>query len=658
MRRTTLGHLLVGPPRDIHDPNIFQEVSLVAFFAWVALGSDGLSSSCYGPAQAFVALGPNQHLAVFLAALMALTVFVISASYSQTIELFPAGGGGYLVASRLLGSYAGLLSGCALLVDYVLTISISIASGGDAIFSFFPLPWMEFKLAFCVVIGLAMVLINLRGLKESVVVLLPIFLTFVGVHIFLVSWVFISRAAEIPAVMHDAVTQARSGITILGALPLTVIFMRAYSLGGGTYTGIEAVSNGLPILREPRTVTGKRTMVYMAISLAFIAGGILFAYLLLGVEPETGKTLNAVLFERLTRGWRVGGFTIALPIVMITLVSEGALLFVAAQTGFVGGPQVLATMATDRWVPRRFSNLSERLVTQDGVLAMGLVAIAILIATRASVEILVVLYSINVFVTFTLSQLGMSVHWWRSRKTEANWERRLFINGLGCSFTAAILLIVLVLKFHDGGWVTVLMTGSLIAACFGVRRHYRRVNKVMEKIEAEVLPELYAARGRPTLPFNPGAPTAVVLVNGFTGLGLATLVSIPKLFDGHFRNVVFLGVGEVDSALFKGREEVEALQRDLEDDLREYCNFGMELGFHSQLRSALGTDVVFELRRLCLEVAQEFARPVFFSGKLVSRDYGFLTRFLHNQTAAELQEWLQLHGLSLMILPVQVSRPL
>src|SRR5260370_42035974 len=131
-------------------------------------------------------------------------------------------------------------------------------------------------------------------------------------------------------------------------------------MGAGTYPGIEAVSNGLPILREPRTTSEKRTMLYMALSLAFMAGGILIAYLLAGVEPRVGKTLNAVLFERLTGNWRIAGLSIGMPIVTLTLLTEGALLFVAAQTGFVGGPQVLATIGLDRGWPRRFSNPSTR----------------------------------------------------------------------------------------------------------------------------------------------------------------------------------------------------------------------------------------------------------------------------------------------------------
>src|ERR1700687_3600377 len=306
--KRTLTDVIIGPARDVRDPGIFHSLSLVAFLAWVGLGSDGLSSSCYGPEEAFLALGHDQYLAVFLAVMTALTVFIISASYSQTIDLFPSGGGGYLVATKLLGPYPGLVSGCALVIDYVLTISISIASGGDAIFSFLPTHWHWLRFWVCLLVVVVMVGMNLRGIKESVLSLLPIFLACVVMHFWLVGYALLIRSPELPTITRDAIDQVHTGISTIGALGLAIIFFRAYSMGAGTYTGIEAVSNGLPILREPRTVTGKRMMLYMALSLALIAGGILVAYLLAGVEPVPGKTLNAVLFERLTQHWSVGGF--------------------------------------------------------------------------------------------------------------------------------------------------------------------------------------------------------------------------------------------------------------------------------------------------------------------------------------------------------------
>jgi amino acid transporter len=661
IRRRTFTHLLIGPARDVRDPQIFHSLSLVAFLAWVGLGSDGLSSSCYGPEEAFLALGPHKYLAIFLAMLMALTVFIISASYSQTIDEFPTGGGGYLVATKLLGSRAGLVSGSALVIDYVLTISISIASGADAIFSFLPVTWLYLKFWTCIAVVLLLIAMNLRGVKESVLALLPIFIAFVVTHVWLITYALIEKAPVLPHMTRVAMGEAHSSFHTLGFVAMAIIFLRAYSLGGGTYTGIEAVSNGLPILREPRTVTGKRTMMYMALSLAFTAGGILVGYMIYDVGPVHGQTLNAVLFQRMAGNWHLGRLAIGTPIITFTLLTEGALLFVAAQTGFVDGPRVLATMAGDRWLPRRFANLSARLVTQDGVLAMGLAAGVILVGTHASVDLLVVLYAINVFITFTLSQLGMTVHWWKARASEPRWLHKLTINGVGCAFTGLILVLTVTLKFYDGGWVTVGMTGGMVAICYAVRRHYERVRKAIEQLEVDILPEIFAADEKPPSERDPSAPTAVILVSGFNGLGLATLTTIQRLFGTQFRNVVFVGVAEVDSGQLKGPEEVKRLEQQVADDLVEYCRFAADLGFYPELRAGIGPDVSEELHRLCLGVAREFPHAVFFAGKLVFTDEldGFISRFLHNHTALELQNRLQSQGLSLVILPVRVmsTRP-
>src|SRR5579883_2584848 len=224
VRRRTISSLIVGPARDVRDPQIFHSLSLIAFLAWVGLGSDGLSSSCYGPEEAFLALGPDKYLAVFLALLTALTVFIISASYTQTIDLFPTGGGGYLVATKLLGPYPGLISGAALVVDYVLTISISIASGADAIFSFLPVTWLPYKFWFCLLILVLLIGMNLRGVKESVLSLLPIFLAFVVMHAWLVGYALVSRSMELPEITSDAMAQVHSGVSSIGAFALAIIF--------------------------------------------------------------------------------------------------------------------------------------------------------------------------------------------------------------------------------------------------------------------------------------------------------------------------------------------------------------------------------------------------------------------------------------------------
>jgi K+ transporter len=269
----------------------------------------------------------------------------------------------------------------------------------------------------------------------------------------------------------------------------------------------------------------------------------------------------------------------------------------------------------------------------------------------------VVLYAINVFVTFTLSQLGMSAHWWSVRKTERGWMHKLAINGIGCAFTLSILLITLTLKFHQGGWVTIVITGALVAFCFVVRGHYDLVARAVEKLEADILPKLYTANPVEPGLRDPDAPTAVLLVSGFNGLGLATMLQLEELFPRQFRNIVFVGVGEVDSSQMRSHEQIEMLESRMADDLQSYCDLAGQLGFHAEQRAGLGPDVVLELRVACAEVMNTFAHCVFFAGSLVFEDEseGLIERFLHNHTAYEIQRWLQVQGRSLVILPVCVS---
>jgi len=336
--------LIIGPPSDVTDPQIFRHVSLIAFLAWVGLGADGLSSSAYGPEEAYKALGAHFHLSILLVAMTAITVAVISIAYSNLIQHFPGGGGGYLVATKLLGNRVGVVSGCALLVDYVLTITVSIASGCDQIWSFLPPAWAHYKLPAEFAILFVLIILNLRGVKESVTVLAPIFMMFIVTHAFAIIYAVASHFTGLPKIFHDAHMDFRNSVQTIGFLPLMLILLRAYSLGGGTYTGIEAVSNGVSMLREPRVRTGKRTMAMMAASLAFTAGGIMFGYLLTRSVPVAGKTMNAVLLENLFAHWHVGNLPAGVGFVILSLAAEAALLFVAAQAGFLDGPRVLANM--------------------------------------------------------------------------------------------------------------------------------------------------------------------------------------------------------------------------------------------------------------------------------------------------------------------------
>ena len=286
---------IIGEPRDVKEPSIFHKLSLIPILAWIGLGADGLSSSSYGPEEAFRALGEHTYLAIFLAIATAFTVLIISYAYSRIIEHFPHGGGGYIVSTHTISKTAGVISGCALLVDYMLTIAVSLVSCGDAIFSFLPLSFQKYKLIFVAFLIVMLVILNLRGVKESVTFLAPIFVVFVATHVLLIGYGILSHTGQIKPLMNEVHFNFNSGIATLGFVGVLAIFLRAFSMGAGTYTGIEAVSNGMQIMRDPKVQTGKRTMVYMASSLAITAGGLLVCYLLFRIRPVEGRTLNAIL---------------------------------------------------------------------------------------------------------------------------------------------------------------------------------------------------------------------------------------------------------------------------------------------------------------------------------------------------------------------------
>lgn len=649
-----LKHLFIGRARSLADQSLFHSVSLIAVFAWVGLGADGLSSSCYGPEETFKTLGAHPHLALFVALASVVTIVAICASYAQIIALFPSGGGGYLVASKLLSPAAGVVSGSALLIDYVLTITISVASGTDALFSLLPSHWQPWKLAFAAagVVGLSV--LNLRGVRESVVLWVPVFFVFVGTHAFAILYALLTHAPDVGGVIAATGVEVRAVSGQLGWFGLLAVLLKAYSMGAGTYTGIEAVSNGLPILREPRVETGRRTMLYMGASLAVTVAGLLIAYLLFHVTPVEGKTLNAVLFGKLAAGWSQAS---ASTFVWIALASEAALLLIAAQAGFLDGPRVAANMALDRWLPTPFTHLSDRFVTQNGILVMGGAALVMMAMTQGSVGLLVVLYSINVFITFSLSQLGMVVHWCRSRRREPHWRRKLAVNGVGLALTTFILASLIVVKFHDGGWATLLVTGVLVTAAFATKRHYANVARQLRRLDAivDVAPTGQASPAPGiSRDLDRNARTAVVLVNGFNGLGLHTVLQVSRMFGDSFCNFVFLHVGAVDAGTFKGTAELEALRVHTEESAERYVHWARARGYGATRFIAVGQDIAGELMALAHRAAAEFPNSIFFAGQLSFARETRLTRLLHNHTAFALQRRFFTANLPFVVLPVRV----
>jgi hypothetical protein len=418
-------------------------------------------------------------------------------------------------------------------------------------------------------------------------------------------------------------------------------------------------------------------MSLMAASLAITAGGILLAYLLVHAQPEPGKTMNAVLFERVAGSWRLGGLNVGRGFVIAALLSEGALLFVAAQAGFLDGPRVMANMATDSWLPHRFAALSDRLSMRNGVMIMAAAAFGALIYTRGDVAKLVVMYSINVFLTFSLSNLAMVRFWIRHRAEHSDWRRHLFAHLLALALCATILVITILEKFVEGGWLTLLVTAVLVVACFAIKQHYGSVVRALRKLDSDLpspaeVDEAVAADAAREQEgqFEPRAglmehhslrdpdpekPVAILLVGGYSGLGRHALLTLLRMFPHHFSGVVFLSVAVVDSESFKGADQIAALEARTRQSLLCYEHYARSLGLPAASLFSVGTEVAVEVEKSAAALSARYPRALFVAGQLIFEEDTFWNRVLHNETAFMVQKRLQRRGMPMIVVPVRID---
>lgn len=633
------------------DRAMFHKISLLPFFAFVGLGSDPLSSSCYGPEEAYLALGQYPHLIIFVGLLSIFTIWAISTSYTQIIDLFPYGGGGYVVATKLLNPTLGLISGCALLVDYVLTITISVASGVDSLFSIIASEHQAWKFAAKIILILFMTGLNLRGIKESVFPWVPVFVLFIVTHLVAICWAFISRFEQFPFVAHGAVFDVQQAIQSMGTNGLLLLILKSYSVGAGTYTGIEAVSNGMNIFRPPRTLNAKITMLYMAVALAMTVSGLILAYLLYDVKKMPGLTLNGVLMHEigLEMGPIVGNIFAGL-----TMFSAAALLLIAAQTGFLSGPRVLANMAADRWLPNKFTNLSDRFVMRHGILLMSAAATILMIYSLGSVSYLVVLYSLAVFTTFTLSQLGMVRHWAKERLYNRKWLRGIIINSTGCFLTFFILITLVYLKFEEGAWLTLTVITTLVLICKKIKSYYTKFTQIFHTLPVEIPPK------DPTpiaeIQLNRSLHTAVLFVSGEASPALHSIAQTIKLFGNSIDHFVFIRIGIIDAGTFKGGDEIQHLEEYIKADSLKLVKMMQKLGYSAESFVSVGLDISDEAAKNAEEVRQRHPSAVFIGGQVVLAQETIFSHWMHNQTLYAIQRRLFEHAYPFITVPVYLNQ--
>jgi hypothetical protein len=337
-----------------------------------------------------------------------------------------------------------------------------------------------------------------------------------------------------------------------------------------------------------------------------------------------------------------------------SMAFAAALLLVAASSGFLGGPAVLASMALDKWAPHGFAHLSSRLVAQNGVLTMGLAAGAVLLFTGGQVHTLVVLYSINVFVTFTLSMTGLARYNWRHRRQNKGWRLRLATSLLALVVAAAILVTLFIAKFVHGAWVAVVVT-ALIACCgWWVRDHYRRFDKAMDQTFDDLL--IRDPDAAVEIPKGARMKRPVGIVTGpHGGAGLHAFMHAQRLFRGGFDSVIIICAGEVDAEAYGGHEALERLKRQVGERCAKIVAWSRDHGLPAKVYTGFSTDAVETLEGLCLKARADHPNIVFVATRPMTRPHGWASTLLHGGTALSLQRRLHAHDAPLIVLPMRVD---
>jgi amino acid transporter len=471
--------LLVGHPRDSSAVTHERMRKLVAL---PVLASDALSSIAYAPeamlAVLVVAGASALSLSLPIAAAIAVLMVTVGLSYRQTIRAYRSAGGSYVVAGDNLGVVAGLTAGASLMIDYVMTVAVSIASGVQAITSAMPALRSASVLLGVAAVGVLLAG-NLRGVREAGAIFA------VPTYAYILAISLLVGVGLVDAAGRGLHPNPPSGVSATQAVGLLLI-LRAFASGATAMTGIEAISNSVPAFQPQPWRNARTTLTWMiALLVTLFAGTVVLAHLD-GIVPQSDQTVLSQLAHR-----HLGG-----PLYAYVQAATAAVLLLAANTAFNGFPRLLFFMARDGYVPKAFLHMGDRLAFSNGIIALAVVAGLIFVAFGGRTESLIHLYAVSVFLAFTLSQAGMVVHWWRHR--EAHWRKSLTVNAAGAVLSALVLLIAAITKFTAGAWLVIVLLPLIVATCLRIHHHYRRVDDVLR-----LRPLGPEASGRVALPVAP-----------------------------------------------------------------------------------------------------------------------------------------------------------
>jgi amino acid transporter len=504
----TIGHILTGRPLQTADEGhqtIGKRIGLAVF------ASDALSSTAYATQEILVILagagtmgfGYVFPISIVIVGLLAIVVI----SYEQIIHAYPNGGGAYIVAYDNLGRFPALVAAAALLIDYILTVSVSVSSGVAQITSAYP-QLFEYRVILSVAFVAFITVINLRGVKESgsafaipSYFFIAIMVLMIGVGLFRMFSGSLGAVIDPPEIEH-------LGTAILTNSAFAFILLHAFSSGTAALTGVEAISNGITAFNEPRSKNAGITLIWMAVILSSLFMGISFLTRVIQAVPSEAETVVSQMARTIFNGQGL--------LYLGVIVGTTIILILAANTAFAGFPRLSAMLAQDGFMPRQLTYRGSRLVYSYGIVSLGFVASILIIVFQASVTRLIPLYAIGVFLSFTLAQTGMARRWWRSGQLspdgvtskaahnlryEKSWFLKMISNGFGAFCTAIVMCVFAITKFRDGAWIVLILTPVLIGIFIFIQQHYSNLaNRISLKNYGE--PPPYLGRHRVLVPIS------------------------------------------------------------------------------------------------------------------------------------------------------------
>ncbi|KAB7669396.1 APC family permease [Bacillus sp. B1-b2] len=457
MNRSMVKRLIIGKPLKSSE---LGEQKLNKLKALAILSSDALSSVAYGTEQILIVLTAVGFLAYWYSIPIAIGVLVLLLalilSYRQIIYAYPQGGGAYIVSKKNLGEKAGLIAGGSLLVDYILTVAVSVCAGTDAITSAFP-SLHPYNVLIAIILVVFITILNLRGVTESASILAyPVYLFVFAILILIATGIWRVMTGQVPVDLHSSIGTVVPGISIF-------ILLKAFSSGCSALTGVEAISNAVTNFKEPPAKNAVRTLMLMGVILAVLFSGITFLAYWFGITPKAEETVISQLATE------VFGKNVLYYFIQVT---TALILVLAANTGYAAFPLLAVNLATDKYMPRIFSVRGDRLGYSNGIVTLGAASILLILLFKGHTELLIPLYAVGVFIPFTLSQTGMSIKWIKEKPI--GWKGKLSINLIGAIISFSVLMILFSTKFPKV-WPVLVFLPIMVLIFHKIHHHYRNV---------------------------------------------------------------------------------------------------------------------------------------------------------------------------------------